>query len=133
VRQIVNALLVREGRVLLARRSPRRKAYPGKWSFPGGHVEADETLEEALVREMREEVGLAPLAYRFLISIVDPHATSDDPVTYHIYVVAAWQGGEPAMLGDEHTELKWFTCAAASSLTNLALDDYRPLLRGLKT
>lgn len=44
---IVNALLVREGTVLLARRSPRRAAYPGLWSFPGGHVEANETLDEA--------------------------------------------------------------------------------------
>lgn len=44
MRNIVNALLLREGKVLLARRSRHRKAYPDLWSFPGGHVEGDETL-----------------------------------------------------------------------------------------
>jgi ADP-ribose pyrophosphatase YjhB (NUDIX family) len=37
---IVNAVLLRQPRVLLARRSMARRAYPGLWSFPGGHVEA---------------------------------------------------------------------------------------------
>lgn len=43
--------------VLLARRSPHRAAYPSRWSFPGGHVEHHETLTDALIRELREEVG----------------------------------------------------------------------------
>jgi 8-oxo-dGTP diphosphatase len=49
MRTIVNALFVRDGMVLLARRSPHRSTYPGLWSFPGGHVEQGETLAEALV------------------------------------------------------------------------------------
>jgi 8-oxo-dGTP diphosphatase len=129
VRDVVNALLVRQGMVLLAKRSPRRKAYPGLWSFPGGHVEADESLAGALDRELREEVGVAPTEYRLLVSIADPNATADDPVTYHMYAVTAWRGGEPTMVGDEHTELRWFKQAAAISLPDLALAEYRPLLR----
>ena len=53
MRNIVNALFLRDGMVLLARRGPHRSAYPDRWSFPGGHVEQDETLTEALVREVR--------------------------------------------------------------------------------
>jgi len=128
VRHIVNALLVRRAAVLLAKRSLRRKAYPGMWSFPGGHVEEGEGMAEALVRELREEVGIAPLDFRLLRSIDDPNATTDDPVVYHMYLVTGWQGGEPTILDSEHSELRWFTRAAAFALPDLALDAYRPLL-----
>jgi len=127
VRNIVNALFVRDGRVLLARRSPRRVAYAGLWSFPGGHVEQNETLIEALVREVREEVGVTPTTFRLIGTIADPNGIATDPATYHIYVVTAWDGGEPALVGDEHTELGWLTPASASDLPSLALAEYRPL------
>jgi 8-oxo-dGTP diphosphatase len=126
MREIVNAVLVHQGKVLLARRSPRRKAYPGLWSFPGGHVEQGESLEEALERELREEIGIVPTSYRLLEPISDPNAT-DDPATYHMYVVAAWQGA-PRLLDDEHTELRWFEPATAIALPDLALEEYRRLL-----
>ena len=45
MRNIVNALLLHEDKILLARRSQHRKAYPDRWSFPGGHVETGETIE----------------------------------------------------------------------------------------
>jgi ADP-ribose pyrophosphatase YjhB (NUDIX family) len=131
MRDIVNALLVRRGTVLLARRSRHRKAYPGLWSFPGGHVEKEESLAAALSRELREEVGIAPTACRFVETIADPNAAADDPISYHMYVVSAWQGGEPAILDAEHTELRWFTQREAISLSDLALPEYRALLRSL--
>lgn len=131
MRNIVNALLIRRGTILLARRSLLREAYPGAWSFPGGHVERGETLEAALVRELREEVGVAPTVHRFLRSIADPNAAADDPVTYHMYAVTAWQGGEPVILDDEHGELRWFGATDALSLPDLALGEYRSLIGGL--
>jgi 8-oxo-dGTP diphosphatase len=128
VRDIVNALLIRHGLVLLAKRSPLRKAYPGLWSFPGGHVEKGESLAEALNRELREETGVTPVDYRLLGTIADPNTSADAPITYHMYAVTLWRGGEPTMIDDEHTELRWFTRAAAISLPDLALEEYRPLL-----
>ncbi len=126
MRVIVNALLLQGGNVLLARRSLKRKAYPGLWSFPGGHVETGETLEEALVRETGEEIGIVPLTYTARGTIADPNA----PATYHMFGVTSWEG-EPAILDDEHTELTWFALAEAANLSDLALEAYRPLLRGL--
>jgi 8-oxo-dGTP diphosphatase len=128
MRDIVNALLMRQGTVLLARRSPQRNSYPGLWSFPGGHVEENETLAEALVRELREEVGVTPTRFKCLGTISDPNA---DGVTYHMYSITAWDGGEPAMIGDEHTELAWLTLQTAAGLRDLALDEYRTLFRML--
>jgi 8-oxo-dGTP diphosphatase len=130
MRNIVNALLLRQGSVLLARRSPHRKAYPGLWSFPGGHVEAGETLEQALIREASEEVNLAPLTYSAVALIADPNTTSE-PITYHMYAVKEWSG-QPNIIDDEHTELRWFTLEEAKALLDLALEDYRSLFDSLR-
>lgn len=45
------------GRVFVQRRSPTRRVLPGIWDIVGGHIEAGETLEEALAREIKEETG----------------------------------------------------------------------------
>ena len=135
VRHIVNALLVREGNILLARRSPHRDTYAGLWSFPGGHQEPGETLTDALVREVHEEVGVTPTDFMFLRAISDPNTAEGDPTTYHMYAVTAWDGGEPTLAGDErdeHTELRWFTPEQASALLDLALQEHRQLVDALR-
>jgi 8-oxo-dGTP diphosphatase len=131
LRHIVNGLLMRDGRVLMARRAQNRKAYPGRWSFPGGHVETGETLDDALIRECREEIKISPTKFRFVISIPDPNVPDSDPAVYHMYAVKEWVGGEPESIGDEHTALEWFAFDIAAALPDLALEEYRPLLREL--
>jgi 8-oxo-dGTP diphosphatase len=131
MRNIVNGLLVRQGTVLLARRSLHRKAYPGLWSFPGGHVEENESLLEALARELREEIGIVPTTTASVGSIADPNSEPTDRIDYHMYAVTAWAGGEPKMIGDEHTELTWFTLRNAIALPDLALEGYRALFKTL--
>lgn len=129
MRNIVNALLLSEDKILLARRSHHRKAYPDLWSFPGGHVEGDETLNEALRREVSEELGIIPLAYRLISQFSDPNATTE-PICYHLYAVTAWEG-EPAIIDEEHSELRWFSFREANSLADLALEQYRPVFAEL--
>ena len=51
------ALIDAEGRVLIAQR-PRGKSMAGLWEFPGGKIEPDESPEQTVVREMREELGI---------------------------------------------------------------------------
>jgi len=127
VPDIVNAVMLREHCVLLAKRSAGRRTYPGLWSFPGGHVEQGEDLDQALRRELGEEIGIVPTRYRALATLPDPNTPG---VTYHPFAVTAWQG-EPRILDDEHSELAWVGLDAAVRLPDLALESYRPMFAGL--
>ena len=124
---IANGVLLRGGKVLLVRRAAHRKSYPDCWAFPGGHVERGEGLEQALARELIEEIGVAPTVFRKIDTISSPDKTR----IYHLYAVTAWNGGEPRLIGDEHSEMRWFDLAAARDLGGLALPHYRVLLRRL--
>ena len=64
--------VIRGGRVLLVRRSPSARFYPDVWDLFGGHVDGGESLEEALRREAREELGIEVLALRWLGQVYDP-------------------------------------------------------------
>jgi len=128
VPDIVNAMLLRDGQVLLARRSGHRRSYPNRWSFPGGHVEAGETLEQALAREMSEEIGVRPVRAEILRVLPDPVHPA---VSYHMFAVEDWGGGEPRLVGCEHSKLAWFTFALAATIPRLALKDYRVVFSDL--
>ena len=85
------AMIDPDGRVLLARR-PEGKSMAGLWEFPGGKVEAGETPEAALDRELREELGveicvpcLAPLSFA-------SHAYDDFHLLMPLYSLRKWDG-----------------------------------------
>ena len=87
---VVAAVLTQaDGRVLLARRPPG-KVYAGHWEFPGGKVEAGESLDMALARELHEELGIVVTrACRWITRVFAyPHAT----VRLNFFRVFQWQG-----------------------------------------
>ena len=97
------ALVDIDGRVLIAKR-PEGKALSGLWEFPGGKVRDGELPETALVRELREELGiditescLAPLTFA-------SHVYDDFHLLMPLYVCRVWQGEIKALEGQE---LKW--------------------------
>jgi 8-oxo-dGTP diphosphatase len=97
------ALVDADGRVLIAQR-PADKAMAGLWEFPGGKVEAGETPEQSLIRELKEELGidisascLAPLAFA-------SHAYPDFHLLMPLYVCRRWQG---TVRGAEGQALIW--------------------------
>jgi 8-oxo-dGTP diphosphatase len=107
-------ILVKDGKLLLGRRSAHKKSYPCVWDIIGGHVEPGEQNHEALVRELEEEIGVTPVR---MWPLAD--AEIGETHTLSVYLVDAWSG-EPAIMNDEHPELGWFTPGEASALTDLA-------------
>ena len=97
----VGAIVVDEGRVLLAQRG--HEPMKGQWSLPGGAVECGETLREAAVREVREETGL-DVALGPLVEVVERvHRDAEGRVEYHFVVadyLAVVTGGELAPASD---------------------------------
>ncbi len=90
-----------DGRVLITQRPPG-KAQGGFWEFPGGKIGVGETPLQGLVRELREELGVAVQVARHLVNY--SHDYPDKRVHLHIWIVLAWQG-EPA--GLEAQPLAW--------------------------
>jgi len=92
-----------DGRVLLAKR-PEGKPMAGLWEFPGGKIQEGETPEEALVREVHEELGiditascLAPLAFA-------SHSYDDFHLLMPLFACRVWKG---ELAPQEGQELKW--------------------------
>ncbi len=86
---VVAGILWKEGRVLAVKR-PQGKPWAGYWEFPGGKVESGESLEQALERELHEELGIRPLNPEFWRHV--SHTYPDLQVQLHFYHVRNFQG-----------------------------------------
>jgi 8-oxo-dGTP diphosphatase len=97
------ALIDADGRVLIAQR-PEGKSMAGLWEFPGGKVDPGERPEDALIRELKEELGivvkeacLAPLTFA-------SHSYEDFHLLMPLYVCRRWEG---MVTPHEHQKLTW--------------------------
>ena len=125
--ELVGALIVRDGMLLLGRRSAEKAVCPDTWDVIGGHVEAGESFEDALLREVEEEIGIRPLGY-------NEHSRHPLPQggLLVLFQIVSWAGGEPRLRNDEHVELRWFPMHAACTLTHLAASEYASIFRSLE-
>ncbi len=103
--QVVAAVLVRGDRVLLCHRHPERKWYPNVWDLPGGHVERGEPRLDALVRELREELGVE-VDVNDAVRVLR-HAPNRD-LDIEVWAVGAWSGDVVNAAPEEHDTLRWF-------------------------
>jgi 8-oxo-dGTP pyrophosphatase MutT (NUDIX family) len=122
--EIACAVFVKDGLVLLVKRAPHKVWYPNQWDLVGGHVERGESVETALVREAQEEVGLTPKRFHWIAELSEPQSSDNLNTRYHVYAVTEWDGGEPTLLGDEHTAMQWVTASEASTLEGIAHPEY---------
>lgn len=123
---VAAALIDVDGRVLVTQR-PEGKALAGLWEFPGGKVERGETPEAALIRELREELGvetqescLAPLTFA-------SHGYAHGHLLMPLYAIRRWAG---APQGREGQALRWVTVRDLAALPMPPAD--RPLIAHLR-
>lgn len=120
------ALVDIDGRVLIAQR-PEGRSMAGLWEFPGGKVQAGETPEAALVRELQEELGidtrqscLAPVAFA-------SHAYDDFHLLMPLFACRTWQGTPE---GREGQQIAWVRAARLGDYPMPAAD--QPLVAQLR-
>jgi 8-oxo-dGTP diphosphatase len=121
--EVSAAVLQREdGSFLLAQRPPD-KIWAGYWEFPGGKVEPGETAREALVRELREELGITiETAYPWLTRVFAyPHAT----VRLNFFRVTKWSG---ELFGHEGQEFAWQTNPPQPPFDKVGRQSVSPIL-----
>ncbi len=101
--KVVAGLILQNNKLLICQR-PNFKDHPLKWEFPGGKIKNDETNEEALIREINEELSINIINYEELISYNFIYKDLNKKVFIYFYLVNNFSG---KVLNNFHKELKW--------------------------
>lgn len=88
MRQVVAAVIERKDRRLLIGQRRREDSSPLKWEFPGGKVREGETLEAALARELREELGVTLVKSRKIAEVRHQYANFTEELEIHFFAAA---------------------------------------------
>ena len=112
---VVSAGVLKNNEKLLLGVRPQGNSLAGYWEFPGGKIELDESPEEALVRELKEELGIDAEVGQLLLA--SSHSYGDLGLLILFYSIKYWKGTPQNI---HHEELKWFT---KDEVTGLKIPD----------
>lgn len=107
---VVAAAIKREGDILLCLRSPNRQWYPNVWELPGGHRSPGERQQDALRRELLEELGVT------VHLDGEPVLIQSNEVSVALWHVSEWSGDIANAEVAEHTDIRWVSTEAARLL-----------------
>lgn len=122
---VITAILVKDGKYLITRRSPLKKRFGGRWTVPGGKLETSDyanlpkdtkeywynVLEQVLRREVKEEVGLQINNIEYVTSLATIHA--DGTPSLVISCMAEWENGEVTLQESETDKHAWVSLEEA--------------------
>ena len=124
----VTAIIHKDGKYLITKRSPHKKSFPNKWTVPGGGMEVDDymntpvstkagqwyyAIEKTLRREVKEEVNLEISKPKYLLDLT--FITSDGTPSIVLSYYAEYISGE-VILDKDSTEYKWVTAEEAKKI-----------------
>jgi 8-oxo-dGTP diphosphatase len=127
--EVAAAVMLRdEGREFLLALRPEGKVYAGYWEFPGGKVEPGESVRDALIRELQEELGITVTACSPWLTrqFTYPHAT----VRLNFWRVTAWDGEIGITAPLEHSAVEWQKTGASATVAPI-LPANDPILKAL--
>jgi 8-oxo-dGTP diphosphatase len=121
----ITAIVIKDGKFLITKRSSNKKRFPGMWTVPGGKLEAEDylklpkdtefywynVLERTLSREVKEEVGIDIENVQYLTSLATVHA--DGSPSLVISCLADYKSGEIVLQEEESEEFAWVTLSEA--------------------
>ncbi len=121
----ITAIVVKDGKYLITRRSEKKRRFPGMWTVPGGRLEPKDyinlpkdtkdywynVLEQVLRREVKEEVGLDITNIAYVTSLATVH--SDGAPSLVISCLADYVDGEVSLQVDETDKFAWVTLEEA--------------------
>ncbi len=113
---VVHAIIKQNGKFLLAKRSLTKKHAAGYWASIGGRLEHNESLEECLIRECKEEIDITVKPIKKILEIVEPEAN-------HFWFETEIISGIARLANDEHSEIQWFSHQEVTSLFPIVLED----------
>lgn len=101
--KVVAGLILQNNKLLICQR-PKFKDHPLKWEFPGGKIKKNETSEDALIREINEELSINIFNYDELISYSFNYSDLGKAVFINFYLIKNFTG---KILNNFHNQLKW--------------------------
>lgn len=125
---VITAIVVKDGKYLVTRRSPNKKRFPGMWTVPGGKLETDDyinlpketkdywynVLEQVLRREVLEEVNIKIKNIEYVTSLATVH--EDGAPSLVISCVADYDSGEIKLQEGEADEFEWVSLEEAKKI-----------------
>ena len=100
--KVVAALIMKDGKILIAKRSTGNKDVIGKWEFPGGKVEENETEEQAIEREIKDEFDILVKAEKFVTNVISKD--KDRQIDLRLYLCKYIDG---KIKLNDHSDYKW--------------------------
>lgn len=119
------AIFIKDNEILLGKRSSKREFFPDVWDFIGGHCIENESFEQAMLREILEEIGVTPTKYELFLTI-----DKNPNFIMQIYIVREWNGAIENISFDENEIISWFSLAKALKL-NFPTPEYKDIIISL--
>lgn len=122
---VITAIVIKDNKYLVTRRSMSKPRFPGKWTVPGGHLDPEDfinlpkdtenywynVLEKVLKREVNEEVGIQIKNIEYVTSLATVHGDGNPSLV--ISAMADWASGEIKLQEEETDKFEWVSLEQA--------------------
>ncbi|MBS3057803.1 MAG: NUDIX hydrolase [Candidatus Diapherotrites archaeon] len=120
---VVAVIPNKDGKILVLKRSDREIAYPGLYTFPGGKIENNDTIEETLIKEVKEEAGLVLKPGKILLK--DKAFTRPDGQTVKVFSYLCFAENPESIKIDKNdfTDFKWISLQELKQLRHVGIEE----------